>query len=382
MAATHRSTLIAAASFIGLLYIAPAQGLLLFFLASAPLVWLRKKMPDPMVTVYQLGCVAFWIILLYFYIDIQQGVLGALEIVREKLSGEQAGKDAAGAAISSLGASYCFLRAVYALRERQMTLWGYFRYYFFIPTFFLGPIMPPDLFLKQIPRISMDGFREGTTRIVMGTLRFLTSAVLALMIPVSDAELMSINATGQSPLSLWFLTFLTGIWLYLNFSGASEMAIGAARLVGIHVPENFNNPFAATNLVDFWRSWHITLGDWLRANVFNPFIRLVGGNSTGARGMFSASLVTMVVCGLWHHFTYSFFVWGIMHGGGLAFNQAWSGWGRPMLGVDILENRLYKMSCWLITHAYVTLAWSFFFPAINGDISVSLAYMAKLLYIL
>ena len=375
------SALIAAGSFVSLLYLSPASSLIVFFIASAPLVWLRQKIPVRAAVLYQISCALFWVVILYFYIDIQRGLTGFLEIAGELLFGRQAPSGAASAAMNSFGASYCFLRAIYALRLERMPIWDYFRYYFFLPTFFIGPIMPPEVFLKQIPRVNMEGIATGMTRILMGVMRFWASSLVALMIPNSDAASMSSAAMAQPALTLWFLTFLAGVWLYLNFSGASEIAIGVARLAGIHVPENFNNPFAATNLVDFWRSWHITLGDWLRSNVFNPFVRLFSGKPNKTRGMILASMVVMLICGLWHQFTLSFLIWGAMHGGGLAFNQAWTSLCRPRLGPMVYEHGSYKLASWLLTHGYITLSWSFFFPAVDGDLAVSAGYAAKLLFI-
>ena len=265
--------------------------------------------------------------------------------------------------LDALGVSYCWLRAVYALAEPKMTPWEFARYYFFFPTFTSGPVLKPGEFLPQRPRWDREDIAQGAARIVFGGMKFAAAALLQVAVPVSTVARALASVDRYPPPALWLALVAAGVWLYLNFSAFTDLAIGLARLFGLRVPENFNNPYAARNLTDFWRRWHITLGDWLRINVFNPAIRRFGANGASQALAATASvLLTMLVCGLWHRTTLPFIVWGLMHGAGLAVHYAWQGSAPATRLRGALGERAYALFAWLLTHAYVTLGWAFFFP--------------------
>jgi D-alanyl-lipoteichoic acid acyltransferase DltB (MBOAT superfamily) len=107
--------------------------------------------------------------------------------------------------------------------------------------------------------------------------------------------------------------------LYFDFSGYSEMALGAARLFGIQLPLNFNSPYRALNVVDFWRRWHMTLSRFLRDYIYIP----LGGNRRGTGRLYVNLMVTMAISGLWHGAAWHFVVWGAVQGGAMVANHAW-----------------------------------------------------------
>ena len=107
------------------------------------------------------------------------------------------------------------------------------------------------------------------------------------------------------------------VQIYADFSGYSDIAIGCALLLGYEFPDNFNAPYRALSLQDFWRRWHISLSTWLRDYLYIP----LGGNRKGERRTYINLMITMLLGGLWHGAAWTFVVWGAIHGGGLAIER-------------------------------------------------------------
>src|SRR5262249_30283539 len=135
--------------------------------------------------------------------------------------------------------------------------------------------------------------------------------------------------------------------LYFDFSGYSDMAIGLAMMIGLGFPENFNSPYKATSLVDFWRRWHITLSRFLRDYLYVP----LGGNRRGVIRRYLHLMATMLLGGLWHGASWNFVVWGGLHGIGLAVNNAWRA------ACDRRGIRVPLRIGQLVTVMFVVLAW-------------------------
>ncbi len=116
------------------------------------------------------------------------------------------------------------------------------------------------------------------------------------------------------------------IWLYLDFSAYCDVAVGIGMLLGLHVPENFNRPYLARNVIDFWERWHITLGQSVRAHLFVPVQLALMRTRLGRYRLGCASVafgVAFLLCGLWHQFTMPFFLWGAIHAGGVVICNAY-----------------------------------------------------------
>jgi D-alanyl-lipoteichoic acid acyltransferase DltB (MBOAT superfamily) len=146
--------------------------------------------------------------------------------------------------------------------------------------------------------------------------------------------------------SAWVTSLSYTFQLYFDFSGYCDMAIGAALLFNIWLPLNFNSPYKALNIQDFWRRWHITLGRYLRDYLYIP----LGGNRCSIPRTYFNLFITFVIGGLWHGASWMFIIWGVMHGAGLVVHRAWSSAGLKM----------YKPLAWLVTFLYVHIAWIFF----------------------
>lgn len=154
------------------------------------------------------------------------------------------------------------------------------------------------------------------------------------------------NATTLNLIEAWATSLSYTFQLYFDFSGYTDMAIGIALLFNIKLPINFNSPYKATNIQDFWRRWHITLSRFLRDYVYIP----LGGNKISSFRTYSNLLATFVIGGLWHGAGWTFVFWGFLHGMALVIHRVWSNLGFKM----------WTWMAWLITFNFVNIAWVFF----------------------
>lgn len=178
-------------------------------------------------------------------------------------------------------------------------------YQLFLPTLTSGPLYRVDAFGAELAaekRPSWEHLEAGLLRILIGL------AKKVVVVPILTAWIVALHGRGVALEPPAYV--LTYAMLFLDFSGYSDIAIGLGRLFGFTVPENFKSPFTSTTLTQFWRNWHVTLGDWQRENVFIP----LGG--VRAKGWQLAGIVmfSMIIVGLWHGFRGVFLLWGLYHG--------------------------------------------------------------------
>ncbi len=167
----------------------------------------------------------------------------------------------------------------------------------------------------------------------------------------ADAGFDSGQALGF--FSAWATSLSYTFQLYFDFSGYCDMAIGASLLFNIWLPINFNSPYKALDIQDFWRRWHITLSSFLRDYLYIP----LGGNRSSAYRTYVNIFITFVLGGLWHGATWMFVVWGAMHGCALGMHRFWKGLRRPMPSA----------LAWLLTFVFVNTAWVIFRAKKLGD---------------
>jgi D-alanyl-lipoteichoic acid acyltransferase DltB (MBOAT superfamily) len=141
----------------------------------------------------------------------------------------------------------------------------------------------------------------------------------------------------------WIGALAYAFQIYFDFSGYCDMAIGLALMFGIVLPVNFNSPYKSASIIDFWRTWHITLSRFLRDYLYIP----LGGNRRGSLRRYANLLVVMLVGGLWHGAAWTFVLWGAIHGAYLAVNHLWRAAGL----------RLPRALAWPLTFLAVTVAW-------------------------
>ncbi|HVU88624.1 MAG TPA: MBOAT family O-acyltransferase [Pirellulales bacterium] len=153
------------------------------------------------------------------------------------------------------------------------------------------------------------------------------------------------------------------IWLFLDFSGYSDIAVGVGTLLGIATPLNFNRPYLARNMIDYWERWHITLSQFIRRNVFIPIQLWLMRITDGDRPLLTASLAlsaSFILCGLWHSISVRFLVWGILHATGLVTVYLYQHFLRRKLGArglkQYLEDKRIRVLSTILTFEYVAFS--------------------------
>jgi alginate O-acetyltransferase complex protein AlgI len=231
-----------------------------------------------------------------------------------------------------------------------------------------GPIKRYQDFLPKIRTISSDWIldtQRGFTRVLAGLSKKFGIADL-LTAYTNHLNIADIAQANRGLLILWLFSY--GIKIYVDFSAYSDIAIGSARLFGIKVPENFDWPYLQTNIMDFWRHWHISLSSWLMDYVYIP----LGGSRVPVPRIYFNLLVTMFISGLWHGAGLNFIVWGLLHGLMLAANR----WWRHRSGNETSKSVVSAWASWSLTFVAVNFAWAFFCM----DIHTALFYFQRLIW--
>lgn len=154
----------------------------------------------------------------------------------------------------------------------------------------------------------------------------------------------------------WIAVLAYAMQIYFDFSGYSDMAIGLAKMLGVKLPINFNSPYKSTNIIDFWRRWHMTLSLFLRDFIYIP----LGGNRHGRLRKQFNLMITMLIGGLWHGANWTFVIWGGVHGLMLIINHAWIA-ALKYIGWHALQvNKVYKFLSFCLTFIGVIFAWILF----------------------
>src|SRR3984893_14272102 len=240
-------------------------------------------------------------------------------------------------------------------------------YMSFFPQLVAGPIVRAAYFLPQLARPSAEPIPIGPALllILVGLFKKVVIAKHVATRPVGLFKKVVIAnywATGlvdpvfAAPTSyggpdLLLATYGYAVQIYCDFSAYSDMAIALAALLGFRFPANFNQPYRAQRLREFWQRWHISLSTWLRDYLYKP----LGGNRDGRLKTYRNLLLTMLLGGLWHGAAWKFIAWGMLHGGGLAVERMLEPWiGRRSLSPAT------KIIATLVVFHFVCLAWIFF----------------------
>jgi alginate O-acetyltransferase complex protein AlgI len=251
------------------------------------------------------------------------------------------------------------------MRARR-NFWDFALFVAYFPQLVAGPIeravdLVPQL-EKPRPRITGEKFASGLALILTGL--FKKVAIADAAAPVADAAFAA-SATG-SPGFLLSGVYAFAVQIYGDFSGYSDIARGTSRLFGVEVSRNFEAPYLATNITDFWRRWHISLSSWLRDYLYVP----LGGNRSGAWKTYRNLLLTMLLGGLWHGAAWTFVAWGALHGLYLAIHRRWRDRHRDKPSPATLGEKLWRIlqnvgSAFLTFHL-VCFAWIFFRAGMEG----------------
>ena len=233
--------------------------------------------------------------------------------------------------------------------ERSLTRFA--TYVVFFPQLVAGPIERASTLLDQFKerhRFDLDRFGSGVQLIVWGLFK---KVVIADRLGVYVAEIYSAPQLYDGS-TLLLATYFFAIQIYCDFSAYSDIAIGSARLIGFDLSKNFNLPYLASSIAQFWRRWHITLTTWFRSYLYYP----LGGNRVSTLAWMRNIWIVFVVSGVWHGAAWTFVIWGALHAAYYCVQWVWNklvptperpGWWAVLLGI-------------FITFHAVVLAWVFF----------------------
>jgi alginate O-acetyltransferase complex protein AlgI len=256
----------------------------------------------------------------------------------------------------------------------EPSLWRYSLSAAFFPHLVAGPILRPNEFLDRVRpgHLPTDPDAPGEALWLISRGFFKKLVVADRIGLVIDPFFAHVN--DPTTAGIWSLPYvwLYALQIYFDFSAYTDMARGFGLLFGYRWPENFDRPYLATSITDFWRRWHITLSRFLRDYVYIS----LGGNRRGRFRTHLNLMVTMLLGGLWHGASWSFLVWGGLHGSFLILHKLWSGtrlaeWLNSRAGLAL---RLWQCVALMLTFHCVCLAWCFFRLTVFAD---SLACVRK-----
>ncbi|TWU54490.1 Peptidoglycan O-acetyltransferase [Rubripirellula tenax] len=226
----------------------------------------------------------------------------------------------------------------------------------FFPQLIAGPIVHHAEMMPQI-RVPSRRIREDlSVGLTIFSIGLFKKAVLADGIAPYANSLFDNESAWHSVtfFHAWIGCLAYGLQIYFDFSGYSDMAIGAARIFGIKLPLNFFAPYRSETISDFWRRWHMTLSHFLRDYLYFP----LGGNRKGTLNRYRNLMITMLLGGLWHGAGWTFVLWGLLHGGFLVVQHGWSHMTRGIIGWK--GRPPYRMAACAVTFVAVHFAWVYF----------------------
>lgn len=244
---------------------------------------------------------------------------------------------------------------VYRGTKRAFTNFVNFALYIaFFPQLIAGPIVRFHEISDQITgrKETLDAFYHGVIRFSWGVMK---KVILANSCAEIADKIFSL-APGMLDTKLAWLGVLSyTLQIYFDFSGYSDMAVGLGLMFGFKLPENFNRPYSAVSITDFWRRWHISLSNFFREYVYIP----LGGNRRGDKRTYFNLMTVFVLCGLWHGANWTFLVWGIYHGSLLMIER--------FVGLREPDTAAYTAAKRTLTLLLVVVGWVFFRAANLGQ---------------
>lgn len=253
-----------------------------------------------------------------------------------------------------------FLVDAYRGEAREYNFLHYALFVTYYPHLIAGPVlhhkeMMPQFGHAGIFRFDTLNFSAGLTYFILGLFK---KTVIADGIAGFGSPVFAAAQSGQplSFLDAWGGALSYTFQLYFDFSGYSDMAVGLALMMGVRLPLNFNSPYKAVNIIEFWRRWHMTLSRFLRDYLYIP----LGGNKKGEARRYTNLLITMLLGGLWHGAGWTFVIWGGLHGLYLMINHAWQR-VRRRLGHDLdRSSGWHRALSTLLTFVAVVVGWVYF----------------------
>ena len=235
----------------------------------------------------------------------------------------------------------------YRNEVKEMDYLNYTLFVTFFPHLLAGPILHHKEMMPQFDAVKnkVINYRN----ISIGLFLFSIGLFKKVIIADTFAQWAAIGfdqAETLERIEAWATSLSYTFQLYFDFSGYTDMALGIALLFNIRLPINFNSPYKALNIQDFWRRWHITLSRFLRDYIYIP----LGGNRKGEVHTYANLFTVFLIGGLWHGASWMFIIWGALHGISIVIHRAWQQMGLSM----------NKFLAWFITFNFVNIAWIFF----------------------
>lgn len=253
-----------------------------------------------------------------------------------------------------LGMSFYIFRLLHYVIEvykgnmSQLSLGSFLSYMLYLPVIVIGPIIRIEDWLKEAKRRRWNSqlFSSGMERMLYGLVKIVVLGNYLFSFRLSRF------ITSISDDQLWLATYLDCVRYsgnsYLQFAGYSDIVIGFSLMLGIKIQENFNYPFLASNINDFWKRWHISLSQWCRDYIFTPI-------ASSTRLPWFAIIVSMLVLGLWHELSPRYILWASFHGIGIVI---WNFYNRTLkLKLNGLAKKLYHFVCIVITVNFVIISF-------------------------
>ncbi len=225
----------------------------------------------------------------------------------------------------------------------------------FFPQLVAGPIVRASYFLPQLKKtigLNLENFSKGFRLFTIGLFKkvFIADNLAMFVDPVFA------NASAFDWATILLAVIAYSIQIYCDFAGYSDMAIGTGKIMGFDLNINFDWPYLATSIIDFWRRWHISLSSWIRDYIYVS----LGGNRRGLARTYANLIIAMLLCGLWHGANWTFVIWGAFHGAGLIVNRVWSSISRTEIEFFHLGEKIRLFAKWLATIIFVAFGWIFF----------------------
>ncbi len=240
-----------------------------------------------------------------------------------------------------------YLVDAYKNETKEYDFLNYSLFVSFFPQLIAGPIVHHKEVMPQFANVrnKIINYRNVAVGIFVFSIGLFKKVAIADTFGVWATEGFN-NTEVLTLIEAWIVSLSYTFQLYFDFSGYTDMAIGIALLFNIRLPINFNSPYKALNIQDFWRRWHITLGRFLTAYIYIP----LGGNRKGKKRTYINILLVFLISGLWHGAGWTFIFWGLLHGFAMVINRYWQTFGikMPML------------IAWFITFNFINVAWVFF----------------------
>jgi alginate O-acetyltransferase complex protein AlgI len=252
-----------------------------------------------------------------------------------------------------------FLADAYQKGVKDYSIGHYALFVTYFPHLVAGPILHHAQMMPQFDepatyRLSWNNLSAGAVLFAIGLFK---KVVLADGVAVYADAVFNAASTGSAltQSEAWIGCLAYTFQLYFDFSGYSDMAIGISLLFNVQLPKNFNSPYRALDIADFWRRWHISLSTFLRDYLYIP----LGGNRHGRYRRWANLMITMLLGGLWHGANWSFVAWGGLHGTYLVVHQAYRSAMRGRIE-GVQHHLWYRAASWLLCFLCVAIAWVFF----------------------